>query len=91
MEHPTFYRTTRIDGLSIFYREAGPGHVKIRVQACGVRQREVVTNFARGLPGQFAPTWWRVTASPARCGLDALRHRQSEEYLRDRRVPSRLE
>src|ERR1700730_12314025 len=24
MEHPTFYRTTRIDGLSIFYREAGP-------------------------------------------------------------------
>jgi hypothetical protein len=26
MEHPTFYRTTRIDGLSIFYREAGPKH-----------------------------------------------------------------
>src|ERR1700676_768690 len=24
MEHPTFYRTTNIDGLSIFYREAGP-------------------------------------------------------------------
>jgi pimeloyl-ACP methyl ester carboxylesterase len=24
MEHPTVYRTTRIDGLSIFYREAGP-------------------------------------------------------------------
>src|SRR6266487_5776025 len=24
MEHPTFYRTTPIDGLSIFYREAGP-------------------------------------------------------------------
>src|SRR6202795_3470660 len=24
MEHPTFYRTMRIDGLSIFYREAGP-------------------------------------------------------------------
>jgi len=23
-EHPTLYRTTRIDGLSIFYREAGP-------------------------------------------------------------------
>ncbi len=23
MQHPTFYRTTRIDGLSIFYREAG--------------------------------------------------------------------
>ena len=24
MKHPTFYRTTKIDGLSIFYREAGP-------------------------------------------------------------------
>jgi pimeloyl-ACP methyl ester carboxylesterase len=24
MKHPTFYRTTKVDGLSIFYREAGP-------------------------------------------------------------------
>ena len=24
MEYPTFYRTKQIDGLSIFYREAGP-------------------------------------------------------------------
>ena len=24
MEHPTFYRSIRVDGLSIFYREAGP-------------------------------------------------------------------
>src|SRR4029077_17204765 len=24
MEHPTFYRTIQIDGLSFFYREAGP-------------------------------------------------------------------
>src|SRR6266481_3242209 len=24
VEHPTFYRTEQIDGLSIFYREAGP-------------------------------------------------------------------
>src|ERR1035437_9851952 len=24
MKPPTFYRTTQIDGLSIFYREAGP-------------------------------------------------------------------
>src|SRR5437660_8477081 len=23
-EHPTFYRTIQVDGLSIFYREAGP-------------------------------------------------------------------
>src|SRR6266851_5003504 len=26
VEDPTFYRTTQIDGLSIFYREAGPKH-----------------------------------------------------------------
>src|SRR5258705_10078089 len=24
VEHPTFYRTIQVDGLSIFYREAGP-------------------------------------------------------------------
>jgi pimeloyl-ACP methyl ester carboxylesterase len=24
MEYPTLYRTTQIDGLSVFYREAGP-------------------------------------------------------------------
>jgi len=24
MEHPVFYRTAQVDGLSIFYREAGP-------------------------------------------------------------------
>src|SRR5208283_2002939 len=24
VEHPTFYRTVQIDGLSVFYREAGP-------------------------------------------------------------------
>jgi hypothetical protein len=24
MEHPTFYRTAKVDGLFIFYREAGP-------------------------------------------------------------------
>lgn len=24
VEHPTSYRAVRIDGLSIFYREAGP-------------------------------------------------------------------
>jgi hypothetical protein len=24
VQHPTFYRTVQIDGLSIFYREAGP-------------------------------------------------------------------
>ncbi len=24
MNNPTFYRTIQVDGLSIFYREAGP-------------------------------------------------------------------
>jgi hypothetical protein len=24
LEHPTFYRTKQVDGLSIFYKEAGP-------------------------------------------------------------------
>ena len=24
MKHPTYYRTVKVDGLSIFYREAGP-------------------------------------------------------------------
>ena len=24
MDHPTVYRTTRVDGVTIFYREAGP-------------------------------------------------------------------
>jgi pimeloyl-ACP methyl ester carboxylesterase len=24
MQYPTFYRTINIDGISIFYREAGP-------------------------------------------------------------------
>ncbi len=24
MSHPTLYRTVKVDGLSIFYREAGP-------------------------------------------------------------------
>jgi pimeloyl-ACP methyl ester carboxylesterase len=28
MRHATSYRTTRIDGLSIFYREAGPGDAR---------------------------------------------------------------
>ncbi len=29
MEHPTFYRTEQIDGLSIFYREAGPKSARV--------------------------------------------------------------
>jgi hypothetical protein len=43
VEHPTFYRTTQIDDLSIFYRETGPKdaptvlllHGLGRVQDCG--------------------------------------------------------
>ena len=29
MEHPTSYRTIQVDGLSIFYREAGPTDVEV--------------------------------------------------------------
>ena len=35
-------------GPSIFYREAGSGHLRIRVRACGGYHGDVVTNFARG-------------------------------------------
>src|SRR5262249_31169632 len=36
MKHPTFYRTTQIDGLSIFYREAGPKHAPTLLQLHGL-------------------------------------------------------
>ncbi len=29
LQHPTFYRTTQIDGLNIFYREAGPKNAPV--------------------------------------------------------------
>src|SRR4051812_2517902 len=29
MQHPVFYRTTKVDGLSIFYREAGPTNAPV--------------------------------------------------------------
>jgi hypothetical protein len=28
VKHPTFYRTIKVDGLSIFYREAGPSDAR---------------------------------------------------------------
>src|SRR6202453_3196620 len=36
MEHPTFYRTIQIDGLSIFYREAGPKNAPVLVLLHGL-------------------------------------------------------
>jgi pimeloyl-ACP methyl ester carboxylesterase len=36
MEYPTFYRTIQIDGLSIFYREAGPADAPILVLLHGL-------------------------------------------------------
>jgi hypothetical protein len=35
VEHPTLYRTTPIDGLSIFYREAGPKDAPTPRYTCG--------------------------------------------------------
>src|ERR1700676_2550723 len=37
MEHPTFYRTIPIDGLSILYREAGPKDAPILLLLHGPR------------------------------------------------------
>jgi len=39
MAHPTFYRTTRIDGLTIFYREAGPPRAPTLLPSTKARTR----------------------------------------------------
>jgi len=49
MEHPTFYRTIQIDGLSIFYREAGPKNAPTLLLLHGLpsSSRMFETLFAR--------------------------------------------
>jgi hypothetical protein len=37
VEHPTFYRTVQVDGLSIFYREAGPKDAPTLILMHGLR------------------------------------------------------
>ena len=64
-EHPTLYRTIRIDGLSIFYREAGPKDAPMLL-------------LLHGLPSSsrmFEPLFARLSrsVSPRRAGLSRLR------------------
>jgi pimeloyl-ACP methyl ester carboxylesterase len=50
VEHPTLYRTTRVDGVSIFYREAGPKDAPTLL-------------MLHGLPSSsrmFEPLLWRL-------------------------------
>src|SRR5258708_16667177 len=49
MKYPTFYRTTQIDGLSIFYREAGPKDAPTLLLINGLpsASREVTPYFHR--------------------------------------------
>ena len=54
MAHPTSYRTARVDGLSIFYREAGPGDAPTLLLLHGIptSSRMFEPLFAR-LSGQY--------------------------------------
>src|SRR5450432_2731905 len=55
MAHPTFYRTTRIGGLTIFYKEAGPPRAnaspstKTRTRL-GICSREALTAELQRIP-----------------------------------------
>ena len=65
MEHPTYYRTIQIDGLSIFYREAGPKDAPTLL-------------LLHGLPSSsrmFEPLFARLSESlsPRRARLPGLR------------------
>ena len=54
VEPPTFYRTIEIDGLSIFYREAGPNDAP-RFSCCTAfpRHRACTSLFSLGSPIAF--------------------------------------
>jgi hypothetical protein len=62
MEHPTFYRTTQIDGLSIFYRECQQDRrtsMQDDVRHCqkGIKRRFVTPTTAVKL-ASFGPASW---------------------------------
>src|SRR5438309_3162668 len=58
MEYPTFYRTIQIDGLSIFYREAGPKDAPTLLLLHGLRHHRGCSS--RSSPGfPIAITLWR--------------------------------
>jgi hypothetical protein len=52
VEHPTFYRTIPIDGLSIFYREAGPKDAPTLLLLHGVKRIRALEPD-RILPNRF--------------------------------------
>ncbi len=60
MEHPTFYRTTPIDGLSIFYREAGPKDAPTLLLLHGL------PSSSRMFEPLFAPAFRSLSPSRAR-------------------------
>src|SRR5450755_1597292 len=47
MAHPTFYRTTRIGGLTIFYREAGQRVSRLYARTTRAGSREFHASSAR--------------------------------------------
>jgi len=47
MEHPTSYRTIKVDGLSIFYREAGPKDAPTILLLHGIPELPRVTSSER--------------------------------------------
>ncbi|MGA8595001.1 MAG: hypothetical protein WB676_09680 [Bryobacteraceae bacterium] len=57
MKYPTFYRTIQIDGLSFFYREAGPSDFALDTAADEIAV--LVQNFA----GDAAPALVRRARS----------------------------
>src|SRR5437763_16007002 len=58
MNYRTLYRTTQIDGLSIFYREAGPKEAPTLLLLHGLpSSSRMFEPLLRGSP--IAITWWR--------------------------------
>jgi hypothetical protein len=47
VEHPTLYPTTHVDGLSIFYREAGPKDAPTLLLVRGLPGDECLARGAR--------------------------------------------
>jgi hypothetical protein len=65
MTSPTYYRTTRVDGLSIFYREAGPeGHFALDTAADEIAA--LVRDFLDSLPTGSLRAGPREASSPLR-------------------------
>ncbi len=61
VKHPTYYRTITIDGLSIFYREAGPkdGPTILLLHGLPSSSRRRSSRCSIALP--IVTTWWHPT------------------------------